>query len=162
MSSIARGYNGEDQELMKVDILLDAKGCDVMTVTEDTSVSEAARSLAVNNIGVLVVADAAGRIEGIFSERDIVRGLARVGAGYLDTPVGQSMSRTVITCTRENSVDDVMDMMTGNAIRHLPVVEGEELIGVLSIVDVIHALLARAEFDKDMRKIGVEAHQAAG
>ena len=63
------------------------------------------------------------------------------------------MSRSVITCTPENSVNDVMELMTGNEIRHLPVVDGEELIGVISIVDVVHAMLARAEFDKEVRQM---------
>lgn len=139
--------------MMKVAVLLDAKGRQVMTVAEDTPTSEAARSLAVNGIGVLVVANADGAIEGIFSERDIVRGLTRFGAAYLDMPVGQSMTRSVITCTAENSVNDVMELMTSNEIRHLPVVEGEELVGVISIVDVVHAMLARAEFDKEVRQM---------
>jgi len=153
MSSIDLRFNRLDSIMMKVAVLLDAKGRQVMTVTADTPISEAARSLAVNDIGVLVVADADGTIEGIFSERDVVRGLARFGAEYLDMPVGQSMSRSVVTCTAENSVDDVMELMTGHKIRHLPVVDGEELIGVISIVDVVHAMLARAEFDKEVRQM---------
>lgn len=137
-------YNGLDPIMMKVSNLLDAKGSDVMTITAATLASEAARSLAINGIGALVVAEAEGAIEGIFSERDIVRGVAKFGAEFLDMPISQTMSSSVITCAPENSVNDVMELMTAHQIRHLPVIDGEELIGVISIVDVVHALLARA------------------
>ncbi len=74
------------------------------------------------------MSDAEGGISGIFSERDIVRGLVEYGTDYLDMPLGRAMSSSVITCTPDNSVEDVMELMTANGIRHLPVVDAETLV----------------------------------
>ena len=140
---------------MKVARILDAKSRNVITSAADASVSDVARTLSENNIGVLVVIDAQGGIVGMFSERDIVRGLTEHGANFLDMPVARAMSHPLITCTPENSVEDVMELMNAHGIRHLPVVEAEKKVGVISIVDVVRALLARAEFDTELRQLAV-------
>ena len=138
---------------MKVARILDSKVGDVVTGSAEMPVSDGARLLSENGIGVLVVNDGEGGIGGIFSERDIVRGLVEHGPDYLDMPLERAMSSSVITCTPDNSVDDVMELMTANGIRHLPVVDAERLVGVVSIVDVVRALLARAEFDREMHQM---------
>jgi CBS domain-containing protein len=138
---------------MKVARILDSKGGDVVTGSTEMPVSDGARLLSENGIGVLVVSDAEGGISGIFSERDIVRGLVEYGTDYLDMPLGRAMSSSVITCTPDNSVEGVMELMTANGIRHLPVVDAKTLVGVVSTIDVVRALLVRAELDREMHQM---------
>ena len=94
--------------------------------------------------------DDAGGLTGIISERDIVRGLARHGAGLGDMTVGELMTRDVITCAPDNSVEDVMKLMTEHRIRHLPVVGDGGLLGVVSILDIVQSRLSEVETDYDV------------
>ncbi|MCH7930167.1 MAG: CBS domain-containing protein [Proteobacteria bacterium] len=119
----------------------------VITVGIDEKITEVTRTLAVERLGAVVVMDDDGKLAGIISERDIVRALNERGAGVQDLGVSDLMTRSVITCTPENSIEEVMELMTSHQIRHLPVVDGDALLGVVSILDVVKSRLSEVETD---------------
>lgn len=119
----------------------------VITVGIDEKITEVTRTLAVERLGAVVVMDDDGKLAGIISERDIVRALNERGAAVQDSGVGELMTRSVITCTPENSIEEVMELMTSHQIRHLPVVDGDALLGVVSILDVVKSRLSEVETD---------------
>ncbi len=119
----------------------------VITVGIDEKITEVTRTLAVERLGAVVVMDDDGKLAGIISERDIVRALNERGAAVQDSGVGELMTRSVITCTPENSIEEVMELMTSHQIRHLPVVDGDALVGVVSILDVMKSRLSEVETD---------------
>ena len=121
---------------MNVAKILETKGGNVVTVSAGASIADAIDLLNRHNIGALVAVDDAGRVAGILSERDIVRRL-RSAPTLLGQQVTAIMTPKPVTCTRDDSVDDVMQMMTGRHFRHMPVVEDGRLIGVISIGDVV-------------------------
>lgn len=115
-----------------------SKGPPVVTADPNASLADVARMLADNNIGAVVVATADGRVAGIFSERDIVRHISKSGAAVLSTPVANLMTRNVITCTADDSIDMIMTKMTRGRFRHVPVIGPDaRLIGLISIGDVV-------------------------
>ena len=111
----------------------------------DTTVGEAARILSERRIGSLVVSEDGRHATGILSERDIVREIGRRGAGCLAEPVAALMTREIVTCARGDSADGVLVAMTEGRFLHLPVVEAGELVGLISIGDVVKARLAEIE-----------------
>ena len=119
----------------------------VITVGIDEKITEVTRTLAVERLGAVVVMDDDGKLAGIISERDIVRALNERGAGVQELGVSDLMTRSVITCTPENSIEEVMELMTSHEIRHLPVVDGDALLGVVSILDVVKSRLSEVETD---------------
>jgi CBS domain-containing protein len=132
---------------MKVADVLRAKGSIVMTVTPDTTLVLALHRLKTGGIGALVVVDGDERIQGIHTERDIVRGLTDQGAPLLDRSVGQVMTKGVTTCAPEDPLQHVMAEMTRRRIRHLPVVHAGRLAGIISIGDVVKARLEELELE---------------
>jgi CBS domain-containing protein len=122
---------------MRVTDILRQKGDDVATIAPSATLAEAAQVLSVRRIGALVVSEGEARIDGILSERDIVRQLAEWGPSALERSVGDAMTADVFTCAKADSVDSLMARMTEHRIRHLPVVEDERLAGVVSIGDVV-------------------------
>jgi len=133
---------------MKISNILATKGMTVYTIRPSQTVHDAVVSMARHNIGALVAVDDEGRPVGIISERDIVRAL--VGAeDVLTKTVDQVMTKTVISALPQDDIQSVMQTMTDKRFRHLPVVEEGELSGIVSIGDVIKALLAeyRGEID---------------
>jgi len=120
---------------MTVKAILTRKGRDVVSVRSDTSLADAAKSLAEYRIGAVLVMDS--HLEGILSERDIVRALAARGAAALDQPVEEVMTRKVVTCSERETVGDIMERMTAGKFRHLPVVESGRLVGLVSIGDIV-------------------------
>jgi CBS domain-containing protein len=131
---------------MNVHSILGVKGSDVATVRQQSSLAEAAAQLRDLGIGALVVSDDGTHIDGIVSERDVVRALAAHGAGALGRTVASVMSADVVTCCADDSVDQLMASMTERRIRHLPVVAGGgELQGIISIGDVVKARLGQLE-----------------
>ena len=106
---------------------------------------EAARLLEEKRVRAVVVSDAAHPVLGILSERDIVRALARKGAAAANDPVSQHMTAKVITCTRRTSINELMERMTGQRIRHVPVVENGRLDGIVSIGDLVKHRLYELE-----------------
>lgn len=125
--------------------LLDAKGHDIWSVAPDTLVFDALQLMAEKNCGALVVLDA-GKLAGIFSERDYARKVALKGKASKDTPVKEIMSAQVFFIRPEQSVEDCMALMSSKRIRHLPVLDGEKLVGVISIGDVVKAVISEQEY----------------
>jgi len=122
---------------MKVKDILAAKGGDVIGIEPSASLEAAAALLSKHRIGAVVIRGAGGRLAGILSERDIVRAVAGDGAAALARPVGQAMTRDVVTCEEEDTCADVMEQMTARKFRHLPVLRDNALIGLISIGDVV-------------------------
>ncbi|GAA1119207.1 CBS domain-containing protein [Nocardiopsis composta] len=127
--------------------LLRAKGSDVVTVRPDTTVAELLTLLARHNIGAVVVLEG-GRIAGIASERDVVRRLERHGAELLERPVREIMTTNVITCKTSDTDDALTVLMTENRVRHVPVLSAGELIGIVSIGDVVKSRIRQLELDR--------------
>jgi CBS domain-containing protein len=121
----------------------------VQSVPANTKVSEAARILATNRIGTVVVSEDGKSADGILSERDIVRELAKSGGGCLDRGVGEYMTRKLVTCTPQSSIEDVLHQMTDGRFRHMPVIESGVMVGLISIGDVVKAQLSHLAMEKD-------------
>jgi CBS domain-containing protein len=139
---------------MHVSDILASKGAAVLTIAADATVAEAARLLASKRIGAVLIGAGAGAggLAGILSERDIVRGLAERGEHVLQEPVSTLMTRNVVVCAPEHSLDQIMGMMTERRIRHLPVVDGAKLVGVISIGDAVKHRIAEIEREaQDLR-----------
>jgi CBS domain-containing protein len=130
---------------MSVEHILHSKGRNVVTIEAGRTLAEAAHLLNDRKIGAVVVSDPSRPVLGILSERDIVRALARRGAGALQEPVSQSMTREVVTCTGRSGINELMEMMTSGKFRHIPVVEGGTLVGIVSIGDIVKHRLAEVE-----------------
>lgn len=122
---------------VRVSVILGRKGSDVVTIGRDATLIDALRVLAEHGIGALVVSADGEHVDGIVSERDVVRRLAIDGGDALTATVAEVMTADVHTCTREATADDVMQTMTTYRMRHLPVVEDGRLIGLVSIGDVV-------------------------
>ena len=122
---------------MLADQILQRKGRDVATIPPDATVRAATEALAAGNVGALVVSADGTALAGIVSERDIVRRLAAEGPPLLDQPVSSIMQAEVRTCAGGDNVDQLMELMTEHRIRHLPVVEEDALVGIISIGDVV-------------------------
>ena len=121
---------------MTVRAILDTKGHQIMSVPPDAAMSEAIKLLSERRIGAVLVMSE-GRIEGILSERDIVRVLGERGAAVLEEPVSAVMTRKVVSCRPNDTVSAIMEMMTLGKFRHLPVLDGERVVGLISIGDVV-------------------------
>jgi CBS domain-containing protein len=130
---------------MIVNRILSLKGRDVVAIEPNRSLSEAAKVLSERRIGALLVIDGKRPVSGIISERDIVRAIAVHGPQALDEPVSRFMTEKVLTCTGETSINDVMELMTQQKFRHVPVVEGGRLLGIISIGDVVKLRLEEVE-----------------
>ena len=123
---------------MLVRHILREKGREIVALTSDATLQEAARLLAQRRIGALIVQDQKGALAGIFSERDLVRAVAERGPAALSDTLARFMTEAVATCTEADSVDALMEMMTHGRFRHLPVTDGDGgLCGVVSIGDVV-------------------------
>ena len=129
---------------MTVKSILDAKGRDVVTLGPDETLAQAAGLLAEKRIGAVVVTDAAGRILGILSERDIVRVIGQSGAQALEMRVSGVMTGKVTTCRESHTVNHVMEVMTRGRFRHLPVEKDGRLDGIVSIGDVVKRRIEEA------------------
>src|SRR5690606_28614577 len=122
-----------EERMKTVKQLLDAKGYEVLSIKPDAEVFDALQIMAQNRVGALVVLDDDGRLAGIFSERDYAREVALKGKTSRNTKVGEVMSTTVITVSPDQLTDECMELMSGKRIRHLPVLENDRVIGILSI-----------------------------
>ncbi|NLH79811.1 MAG: CBS domain-containing protein [Phyllobacteriaceae bacterium] len=130
---------------MTVQAILGQKGRQVVTMGPKQTLREVCETLALHKIGAVVLIDAHGGIVGIVSERDVVRALAAEGGKGLDEPVEAYMSAKVVTCTESETTDQVLGRMTNGRFRHMPVVRGDRLIGLISIGDVVARRIALAE-----------------
>jgi CBS domain-containing protein len=133
---------------MNVETILSIKGADVATIHKDSTLADAAAGMRDHRVGALVVSADGRHIDGIVSERDVVRALADHGSGALSRSVRSVMSTAVVTCGAKDSVDALMATMTERRIRHLPVVDGDGLLtGIISIGDVVKARVGELELD---------------
>jgi CBS domain-containing protein len=132
---------------MNVEAILRDKGRAVATIRPDQTINPALAALRDRNIGALVVSEDGERVDGIISERDIVRGLADHGGAFLALSVAEAMTRRVATCDPADSVADLMAEMTNRRIRHLPVVQNGRLVGIVSIGDLVKNRLDEIEYE---------------
>ncbi|KAB2913150.1 MAG: CBS domain-containing protein [Hyphomicrobiaceae bacterium] len=132
---------------MNVAAILRQKGRAVTTASPSTTLLDVASKLAAKRIGAIVVVGTSGGVDGIISERDIIRALADHGAECLSKPVSESMTRQVVTCQETDTLDELMAMMTARRFRHLPVVTDDALVGIISIGDVVKHHVAEVEME---------------
>jgi CBS domain-containing protein len=142
---------------MFVSDILSQKGGLVYSVTPGTSVAEVAQQLSVRRIGSVLVLNDSSEVAGIVSERDLVRATATHGARALELEARQVMTREVVTCDPDDSIDEVMRIMTTGRFRHLPVVHRGELLGLVSIGDVVKARLEEAKHETEALKAYIVA-----
>lgn len=124
-------------------------GGHVVSIEPTANLSAAAKLMAAHRIGAIVILGAGGRLAGILSERDIVRVLAESGAVALDLQVGQVMTRNVLTCGEDDTVASLMERMTAGKFRHMPVVEKGQLVGLVSIGDVVKQRVEEIERESE-------------
>lgn len=137
---------------MNVAAILKAKGSDVVTVNPTVTLSAIAVLLSERRIGAVVVMQDK-KVLGIVSERDVVKAVARSGAQALSAPVRDVMTARVITCGLNDSIDELMDSMTMGRFRHLPVIEGGELVGIVSIGDVVKHRIAETVMETEALRL---------
>ncbi|MGZ3147496.1 CBS domain-containing protein [Lentzea chajnantorensis] len=133
---------------MRIADVLRTKGSAVATIAPDAPVSDLLRTLAEHNVGAIVVVGPSG-VVGIVSERDVVRRLHETGAGLLTSPVSSIMTAEVFTCTPSDTVDSLTVVMTERRFRHVPVVAEGELVGIVSIGDVVKSRIGQLEQSQD-------------
>ncbi len=133
---------------MTVRGILDTKGHQVVSVALDAKVSAAVKILSQRRIGAVLVMNGS-HIAGILSERDVVRVLGERGADVLDEPVKTAMTANVVTCREVDSVSDIMEVMTSGKFRHLPVVESDRVVGLISIGDIVKWRVAEFEREQE-------------
>ncbi|MET0698562.1 MAG: CBS domain-containing protein [Mycobacterium sp.] len=133
---------------MRIADVLRNKGATVATISPETAVHDLLAGLAEHNIGAMVVIGADG-LQGIVSERDVVRQLFEHGAAILDGPVSAIMTTLVATCGIEDTVDHLTALMTQNRVRHIPVVERGQLVGIVSIGDVVKTRMEELTLEQE-------------
>jgi len=134
---------------MHVQAILQTKGSRVVSTRAGETIAATARLLAHHNIGAAVVLDESGKLIGIISERDVVRGLAANGPTVAEQTVADHMSRAVLSCRPMDTIQDIMAVMTARRVRHLPVLEDGSLLGIVSIGDVVKHRLDEAALEVD-------------
>lgn len=137
------------EAFLTVKAILDAKGHNVVSIDPGTRIIVAVETLAKRRIGAILVINDNGRMEGIVSERDIVRLIAERGTSILEQPVTEAMTRNVVTCQKSATVSSIMETMTANKFRHLPVVDDGRVIGLISIGDVVKYRLNEFEREQE-------------
>lgn len=142
------GAPSERRGEMRIAEILRRKSGEVATARPDQSVADLVNDLRHYNIGAMVVQDDAGTLLGIVSERDVVRRLAEQGNDLLQRPISAIMTRVVVTCDPDDTVDDLTLVMTERRIRHVPVVRAGELVGIVSIGDVVKSRISQLEDDR--------------
>ncbi len=133
---------------MQVKDILLKKGREVTTISDVALVADGVRRLRDRGVGALVVTDQSGALAGIISERDVVRVLGERGAGALEMSIAEVMSTAVTTCVEATTIDSLMSLMTERRIRHVPVMDGATLVGMISIGDVVKWRVDELENDK--------------
>ncbi len=137
---------------MNVRAILQRKGSQVATADCRLTLREVARRLKQERIGALPMVDGNGELVGIISERDIVNALADLGPEAAERPACDFMQRDVITCRPEDTTDRLMEIMTEHRVRHLPVVNGGHLVGIVSIGDVVKQRMEEIAFEAEQMK----------
>jgi CBS domain-containing protein len=143
-----KGATGFRETTMTVRAILDTKGHQIQSVEPEANLSAAIKILSEKRIGAVLVMSK-GRMEGILSERDIVRVLGERGAAVLDEPVSAVMTCKVISCKQSDTVAAIMEMMTLGKFRHLPVLDGERVVGLISIGDIVKWRVREYELEQE-------------
>ena len=143
---------------MNVATILKHKGSEVASIGPDATLQETAALLAQKRIGAVLVLDSANKIRGIVSERDIVRVIASHGSACLEMVVTSVMTSPVQTCRSSDTIDQLMAQMTTGRFRHLPVVEDRQLVGIVSIGDVVKLRIAETELEVNAMRDYIAAH----
>ena len=133
---------------MRIADILRTKGAAVATVTETTTVTGLLAELVIHNIGAMVVVGPDG-VVGIVSERDVVRKLHDHGPELLRSSVSDIMSKILVTCTPDDQIDDLSALMTNNRVRHVPVMQGDRLVGIVSIGDVVKNRMEQLQAEQE-------------
>ena len=133
---------------MTVRSILNTKGHQIMSVEPDAKMTAAIKLLGEKKIGAVLVMSQS-RLEGILSERDIVRVLSERGAGVLDEPVSSVMTRKVVTCRETDTVAELMETMTTGKFRHLPVIDNGKVVGLISIGDIVKRRVQEYETEQE-------------
>lgn len=133
---------------MTVRSILNTKGHEIVSVEPDAKLASAVKLLGEKKIGAVLVMNQS-RLEGILSERDIVRVLGERGAGVLEEPVSQVMTRKVVACKETDTVAELMEMMTTGKFRHLPVLENNKVVGLISIGDIVKRRVQEYESEQE-------------
>ncbi len=134
---------------MNVALILKDKGGDMVSSKPGDTIATVCRLLAGHGIGAVLVLNPDGGIAGILSERDVVRGLAQHGVTLLERTADSLMTRNVMVCAPADTIQDVMHVMTKRRIRHLPVLDGGKLVGMISIGDVVKRRIADTELEAE-------------
>ena len=134
---------------MKLADVIRDKSPEVYRIGSNSSIADAAVILTEKRIGALLVEDEDGKIVGILSERDIVRGMGPHGADLHDVEVAELMTQNVIRCSADDSINEAMAMMTDRRIRHLPVFDGDELVGFISIGDLVKCRISEVQAEAE-------------
>jgi len=144
---------------MNVDAILKKKGRRVITMRPDSPLTTVIRRMRLEHIGAIILSDDGESIAGILSERDVVNGLVERGADLLDCKAADIMTHEVITCAPSDNLKQVMVKMTNSRIRHVPVIEDNQLAGIISIGDVVKYRLDEAAQEVDtLREYVMTAH----
>ena len=134
---------------MYVESILKSKGSEVIAVAPTDTIAIAIEVLNDKGIGAVLARDSSDKIVGIISERDIVRGIARAKGSCLDMKVSDLMTSPVISCQPNDSIDKIMQLMTDRRIRHLPVMQEDKLLGIISIGDVVKRRISEIEHETE-------------
>lgn len=134
---------------MKLSELTRGNQREIIKIGENRTIAEAANTITENRIGALLVQNDSGEIVGILSERDIVRGMKPHGANLQDVLVSELMTRELIRCAPGDTVNEAMAMMTDRHIRHLPIFDGEELVGLISIRDLMKCRIMEVQSEAE-------------
>jgi len=137
---------------MTIQLILNTKGADVIAIDAAQSINDALRVMDKRQIGALVVAGGGDGCQGIFTERDVMRALARHGAPVLDEPVAKHMTERPQSIVPETGVDEAMEIMTEKRFRHLPVMTGGALCGIVSIGDLVNYRIHQSEMEANALK----------
>ena len=132
---------------MNVAQILKAKGRAVTTARPDASLLDISSKLAAKKIGAVIIVGDNGRVVGIVSERDIIRAVAERGQAALKATVLEVMTRNVVSCQENATLDELMELMTQGRFRHMPVLEDDALVGIISIGDVVKHHIAEVEME---------------
>ncbi|TPD58963.1 CBS domain-containing protein [Emcibacter nanhaiensis] len=137
---------------VQVKNILQRKGNEVISVSPQETLHETAKVLRENKIGAVLVREGGGKMVGVISERDLVIAIAKHGGNVLDNKVAEFMTEGVYTCSLDDDVKAVMEKMTSRRIRHLPVVDGENIVGIISIGDAVKQRIAETEAEAEALK----------
>jgi len=141
-----------EERMTSVAAILKDKGDRVVAVRPEDTIDKVVAILAREKIGAVLVRDDAGQVLGVLSERDVIRGLGQHGAGLLERHAADMMTRAVVYCAPEDTIDEVMHRMTQRRFRHLPVLAGGRLVGMISIGDVVKIRIAETELEAESLK----------